>query len=34
MAQSIALAVSPDGWTTEKTKALNAALPSLRYATG
>ena len=29
-----ALAVSPEGWTVEKTRALNAALPSLRYVTG
>ena len=34
MAQSIALAVSPEGWTVEKTRALNAALPALRYTTG
>lgn len=34
MAQSIALAVSSPGWTVEKTRALNAALPELRYATG
>jgi uncharacterized membrane protein len=34
MAQAIALAVSPEGWTVEKTRALNAALPSLLYPTG
>ena len=33
MAQAIALAVSPPGWTVEKTRALNAALPELLYPT-
>ena len=34
MAVAVALAVSPEGWTTEQTAALQAALPGLRYATG
>lgn len=34
MAQAIALAVSPDGWSVAKTQALNDALPGWRYATG
>lgn len=34
MAQSLALGVSPDGWTVEKTQRLNAALPTLKYETG
>ena len=34
MALAIALAVSPEGWTTEQTLALQAALPEFRYQTG
>jgi uncharacterized membrane protein len=34
MGVAIALGVSPDGWTAEKTVALQTALPDLRYQTG
>lgn len=34
MALAIALAVNPDGWTTEQSLALQAALPEFRYPTG
>ncbi len=34
MAVAVALAVAPADWTTQQTAALQAALPSLRYATG
>ena len=34
MAVAVALAVRPDGWTTQQTLDLQAALPSLRYTTG
>lgn len=34
MAVAIALAVHPDGWTSQQTLDLQAALPSLRYVTG
>jgi uncharacterized membrane protein len=34
MAIAVALAVQPDGWTTQQTLDLQAALPSLMYTTG
>ncbi len=34
MAVAVALAVRPEGWTTEQTLAVQQALPSLRYVTG
>lgn len=34
MALAVALAVQPEGWTTQQTLDLQAALPSLRYTTG
>ncbi len=34
MAVAIALAVQPDGWTTQQTLDLQAALPEFRYQTG
>lgn len=34
MAVAIALGVQPDGWTTEQTLDLQAALPEFRYTTG
>jgi uncharacterized membrane protein len=34
MGIAVALGVSPEGWTAEKTATLQAALPELRYVTG